>query len=269
MSKIVVILYFVFISFGNFCFADFVDVATVKVNDKLVRKMARNNFTPYLICLSEFNPNDTLTISVWTDYFGENNSYLTYLNKTTNEIDTVSRNSPIILTEEMIRTPYLYSVTFIHNRNNNVSLDTWEIFETRNEPKIEKAYSDLNFFIDGLKAEFSISNDYFLDSIECNILSSVLDTRGSRLVGDTVLVSRNEIFDLFVLTDEEREYLSGFNSKDYVQLYNLDTRMYGQIYLDQNDINWISLRIANFSGSKLRLNFVFQENRFKLKSVLG
>lgn len=266
MNRLIII--FSFIALGNFCFADFVDVATVEVNGNLVRKLTRNNSTPYLICLSEFNTNDTLTISVWTDYGGERNSYLTYQDKLTNKKDSINRLSKILLTQEMIENPHSFSVTFIHERNGVIAENTWELFETTDNPRIEKAYSDLNQFIEELKTSFSNADDLFLDSIECNISSPLLDKTGLRQTMDTIVVSQNEILELMILTEEERVYLSKFNSKDYVQLYNLGTKMYGQIYIDNENVSWISLRLANFSGSSLTFNFVFENNRFKVKSII-
>ncbi|MDX1373137.1 MAG: hypothetical protein R3321_11735, partial [Nitrososphaeraceae archaeon] len=234
------LLIFSLIALSNSCFADFVDIATIKVNGKLIRKLTRNNSSPYLICLSEFKPNDIMTISVWTDYGGEYNSYLTYKNKLTNEVDTINRKSKIILTEDMITNPYQFSVSFIHERNNKITENSWTIFESTNNARVEKAYSHLNQFIEELKTNFSNMDDFFLDSIECNISSPKLDKKGLRQTKDTIFISQNNILELLTLTDEEIEYLSEFNSKDYVQLYNIGTQMYGQIYIDNENLNWIS-----------------------------
>jgi hypothetical protein len=265
MNKLLII--FSLISLSNSCFADFVDVATIEVNGNLVRKLTRNNSSPYLICFSEFKPSDTLTIKVWTDYGGEYNSYITYQNKVTNRKDSIHRLSEIILTEKMIENPHLFSVIFIHERNGSTTKNTWEIFESTDDPRIEKAYSQINQFIESLKSDSSNLNDFLMDSIECNISSPKLDKNGLRQAGDTILVSRKDIRKFLILTSEERKYLSEFNSKDYVQLYNLSTRMYGQIHIENENFNWVSLRIANFSDSKVLFHFVFENNQYRVKSI--
>lgn len=265
MNRLLILL--CFISISNISLADFVDIATVKINGKLVRNLTRDS-NPYLINLEKFNVNDTLTITVWTDYGGEYNSYLTYQNKVTNEIDSVGRRSKILLTEAMLNTPYLFSVTFIHSINGEPSEVTWKIFETTDHPRIEKVYTQTNAFVENLKSAIPITDDFFMDSIACNIASPKLDKKGLRQAGDTILVARADIFNLLVLTEEEKEYLIDFNAVDYVQLYNIKTRMYGHLDMGKAEINWISLRLANFSGSRLRFNFVFENNRYKVNSIL-
>lgn len=265
MNKILFI--FSLITLTNTCFADFVDVATVQVNGNLVRKLTRNNSSPYLICFSEFEPFDTLTLKVWTDYGGEYNSYIIFQDKVTEKKDSIHRLGKIILTKEMIENPHLFAVTFIRERDGSTTKDTWEIFESTDDARIEKTYSQLNQFIESLKSDSTNLNDFLMDSIECNISSPILDKDGLRQPGDTILVSRKDIRKYLILTSEERKYLFEFNSMDYVQLYNLSTSMYGQIYIDNENLNWVSLRIANFSDSNILFHFVFENNYYKVKSI--
>jgi hypothetical protein len=263
-----ILLLFGLILFNNFCFADFVDIATVEVNGKMIRKLTRNNGAPYLICLSNFKPGDTLTIDVWTDYGGQYNSHLIYQNKLTQETDSIHRLSKIILTKEMIEIPHLFAVNFIQKYKGENIKNTWEIFETTNNARIEQCYDQLNQFVESLKANFSNEHDFFLDSIECNIAQANTDENGRReKLQEIVMISQKEFPKLINLTEEEEEYLKDFNAKDYVQLYNTYTRMYGQLVIDSENLQWVQLKIVSFKGARLIFEFEFQGDKLKLKSV--
>lgn len=60
--------------------ADFVDIAILKVNGVLVRKLTNNNSGTYFVNLNKFKVGDTLSIQIRTDHGAERNSYISIKN---------------------------------------------------------------------------------------------------------------------------------------------------------------------------------------------
>ncbi|TNE54316.1 MAG: hypothetical protein EP338_07840 [Bacteroidetes bacterium] len=82
--------------------ADFVDIATIKVNNTLVRKVTNNSRSPYLINLSKFRIGDTLKIDVWTDHGAERNSFITIKNEESHHTDTLDYGEHFIITSDLL-----------------------------------------------------------------------------------------------------------------------------------------------------------------------
>lgn len=250
----------------GYSYADFVDIATVKINGQLVRKLTRNSPSPYHICLKEYNVNDTLTIDVWTDTGRERLAFLTYTNKASGHKDSTYLKRGILITEDMILHPHVFTVVYLYEGREKITASSWDIFETTLNPQIEKVYNQLNQFVDSLKNGGNI--DAFMgDSVLINYTVSFSNQYVNRKRLDSAVFYYSNVTSYLILKEEEMEYLKGFNAKDYVQLYNLSTRMYGRLNINSNNLKSFSLRLSNYSED-ITFEFSFEDHRYKLVSVI-
>ena len=255
------------------CFADFVDVAEIHVNNELVRRVARNE-SPYLISLNKFKLGDTLTFSIWTDHGGERNSYFSYVNLISGLRDTLQETNELILTESLINEPHLFSVTLIYERESKTIKSKWEVFKIIKNPKIENIYNTSNKFVSTIlelnrsKNQENELNIIISDTVFFNYSPKIInDTLIRILLIKSIFVSSGNSIDYLSFNSLELDYFNEFNSKDCMQLFNLNSDLSGELKINEHNLNSFELSIMTYSRERLIFKFISKGNIYILSEV--
>lgn len=249
--------------------ADFVDIATIKVNNTLVRKVTNNSRTPYLINLGKFNIGDTLKIDVWTDHGAERNSFIKIKNEETQHIDSLNRKEYFIITSDLLKYKHSVAVTYIYSHPMEMNI-TWDICTITPNNRIELFYENINdlrdFLISTSNYKPNFSSTILIDSVMVNFKSKKLKNVIQREVNDTITIAQDEIPKLLVFNEVEKSYIQRFNSIDYFQLYDITSDIHGYIKIDQDSLLY---GVVAFGGYKYKLefHFTFDQNSYVLTNI--
>jgi hypothetical protein len=249
--------------------ADFVDIATIRVNGKMVRKLTNNNSDPYLVNFSRFRPGDTVNIEIWTDHGAENNAFLTLRNLAAARVDTFDRKKEFLLTPEMLETEHLISVIYIYEYPREMKI-TWDICKIVPDDRIELVYAAVNNLKDLLISpdiwKSVSSSSVLMDSVtvDFNVVRS--GTTFERQAAKAVRYPKSQLSDIVRLTPAERSYLDAFEPIDYAQLYGLDTDLHVAIQVKEATIDRFSVTFGDFSW-QLRFSLLFVQGNYLLESI--
>lgn len=248
--------------------ADFVDIATIRVNQTLVRKLTHNHSQPYLVNLSRFKTGDTLKIEIWTDYGGQYNCTFVLENQETHGTDTLRWKDQIILTKELLEKEHRLTVIYQFSGQRM----SWNICVFTPDPQIEEVYHTLNnwsYFLNSASLHKGMFTSPVLsDSIETNFVQSLSKkTPENRVPRD---VSRHPIVhlsDILFFSEPEVSYLQKFIAEDYVKHYNLSSNIHGNLILDETDLSHFSF---SFGDNDYHLEFCFElkQSQYKLTRIL-
>ncbi|MBI3238948.1 MAG: hypothetical protein HYZ43_08945 [Flavobacteriia bacterium] len=244
--------------------ADFVDVATISINGKMIRKLTNNSRNPYLINLDNYHVGDTVSIKIWTDYGGENNAFVTVHQLINGHTDTLSKKNRFILTDEFFRDEFLISVTFIDPLNNRGY--NWNICKIVPDHRIEIVYEQLNDFTDLLLALKSKKEHIASPLLKDSVFVNFKQVSGVRQLTDTIGYPITRLYNLLQFTKTETSYLERFNAVDYMAQYDFETDMYASIRVEENTIDEMSLSFGDFTY-QLTFHFKWNEGSYLLERI--
>ncbi len=250
--------------------ADFVDIAILKVNGVLVRKLTNNNQNPYFVNLSRFHIGDTLCIQIRTDHGAEKHSYITLKNLENNHHFVLDKENRFIISNELLQKKHLLSVTYVLDYPEEMEI-TWDICKIIPNDQIEKVYASINELRDYLisvsngkpKSSASILNDsittnYQLSPTKKGVLEKVLK--------DTLNYSINKIRDFLVLNQSEKTFIKQIDAIDYVKLHDFTGNMYGSITTGDDGIDTFCFFFGDFNY-RLEFHFAYMKDKYILEKI--
>lgn len=261
MRPILFCLTFLFILSAR---ADFVDIATIRVNGNKIRKFTNNTKTPYLLNLSEYKVGDTLSVSLWTDYGGQRNSSVTIENLKTSKVDTLDWEKSCLITEEMLKSEFLISAIF-HTGKFDIH---WDICKLIPDQKIEWIYQTINQLADSLKGPNINLSHLAPDSMLIHV-QNIREDSGVFLPGQTTYKSiTNNLTKFIKIGAAEREFLDRFNATNYKELvdFHPQYKVHGYINIREEDLDTFEFIIADFK-TKTSFEFYFNEGKYILKEI--
>jgi hypothetical protein len=260
LLKSSILLFSLFLS--TFALADFVDIATVRVNDSIIRKLTRNQVQPYLICLSNFSVGDTLNIDIWTDSWSENNCDVIYKNLENGTTDTLKRKQDYIITEDLLNSEFLISVVYYSFSREPTP---WNICKIVPDNKIELIYSQLNEFTNLLKSNSSDYSEFIDTAVSINFAVKNSDHKVQRSLITQTFVDEQQLQKILVSTKAEIDYLLKFKSTDHVShvQYDYETKVHANLWLDEPELSKIKLSLGNFD-EYIQYYFEFSEGHLIL-----
>lgn len=248
--------------------ADFVDVATISVNGKMVRKLTNNSRDLYLINFDNYHRGDTVNVDIWTDYGGENHSFVTLQNVLNSKTDTLSKKNQFILTEEIKSNEFLISVTFVDPFGSNHGY-TWNICKIVPDHRIEVVYESINELKELLVSlntkKSQISSTVLTDSLTVNFKPAQSGNE-MRQLSDTVNYSISKLSGILQFNKTEMSYLKHYNAVDYADQYDFETNLHGSIQVAENSIDHFSVSFGNFTYRWL-FNFQWDSEKYILESI--
>lgn len=250
--------------------ADFVDMATISINNKFIRKVTNNSPQTYLLHLSKDQAGDTLRITLWTDHGGERNAYITLTDIETRETIEFPADHYHILNSTFLEHNFLISAKFVYTYPREFEI-TWDIFQTTSSPQIEQLYTSLNQFVDFMTFTRYRSaiwyKTFILDSIQTNFVwIAQSHAPNQRISSDTVLQSGSRFYQFLLLNDSEKEYFENFDANNYFKMYNLHSSIHGTLKIDQQHLDHYSFEMRN-RDYRLRFEFIYRDNRYLLDGI--
>lgn len=251
-----------------FAQADGVDMASIYINGKLVRRMTRNQYTPYEICLKDNLPGDTLSFRIWTDYGGEKQAYILLINQRTGHADSLSCIKPIILTNELLQDAYQVSVVYLDA--NNEEWDRWLFCVLSINPAIENCYRIAKQFKDVLMDMNSsltsdLADSLFMDSIQINFRTTVNQSVIKRIKTDTTILDQKSLTEVLRLNPKELIFLKKFDPIDHLSYYANDTHWHGNISFS-HDFETFVLSFQNYNFG-FKFHFKHIQERYVLSQM--
>jgi|GEM_PF-4339457 len=266
-KTIVCVLFFLCSLHAN---ADFVDVATVRVNGKMIRKVTHNSLRPYLISFGQFRVGDTLHVAVWTDHGAQHHAFVTIRNLATGELDTLPRNNRFLLTPAILETAHLISVTFIYE-SGLVRESKWDICKIIPDQRIEQVYASADALPKLLLAlktkKAGITSPILKDSVLVGW--KLLPTPGgvmARSMTGAVSYAAGQLYKVLQLTPAEKRYLERFNAVDYVQMYDFETNFHGNVLVDALTLDTFRVSFGDFTY-QLLFDFAFDGAQYQLAKI--
>lgn len=265
-----ILILFGFILISNKAQADFVDIATISVNGKTIRKVTNNSSEPYLVNLSKYQIGDTLKISVWTDYGGEMNSFITIKNNESLKIDTLTNNGKFIINSDVLIKKHSVTVHYV-SYDNEKQIATWNICTIIPDEKIELVYKKSNELRDYLISTIKktkINPSILADSIFMNF-KLVTNKNGSvskKILTDTIQINKQLVPKQLNFNKDEKLYIEEFNSIDYFQLYNLFSEIHGTIKINQPSLNDFIVVFGSYKY-KYEFHFIYKQNEYFLSKI--
>lgn len=254
--------------------ADFSDIATIKVNGTLIRKVINNTSDPYLINLSAFKVGDTLSVFVKTDMGIEDNSIVTIKNLVSGKIDTFNDKNQLLLTNEVLKTEHLISVVYINIDDD--SRTYWDICKIIPNPIIEEIYYSANLLgktLLSLETEKGkVASTILQDSILIGYKWGKSD-KGSffRIPSDTISYSKSQLWNFVKLSPNEKKLLRNFDSKNYMMMDDYQSQEYeATVHIDlninENELNKFQV-VFGTNTNRLVFDFKRVENQYKLELI--
>jgi hypothetical protein len=252
MIKFNILLFFAFIA--TFAKADFVDVATLSVNGKQIQKLTNNKGVHYLVNLNAHHVGDTLHLDIWTDYGGEDHAFFSIQNMDTQQIDTLSRSNNIVLTETILSTKHLITVTFLHKNYTSA----WEICMITPDDRIEKVYQRMNAFIDCLNStkfkSIACLSTFSKDTVACNFNLSHFNKDSLRRMKEPEKWLNPEVISTNLkFTKNERKAFESFDAANYMEQYTIlwSTKVFFDTKIDETNFQWFSITIGDYNDQLL------------------
>lgn len=251
--------------------ADFVDIAILKVNGVLVRKLTNNNQNPYFVNLSSFHVGDTLNIQIRTDHGAEENAYVSIKNLENNHKFVLTRENQFIISTELLQKKHLLSVTYVRDYPEEIEI-TWDICKIIPDDQIEKVYSSIDEFCDFL---LSVSNGKpnFYSSILADSITTnyVIKPSGKgfpeKILKDTLNYPITKMCQFLILNNTEKLLIKNIRAIDYVSLYDFSSNLYGSIVIGDEDIDTFMFMFGDFTHLT-RCYFQYSNGKYKLKKLL-
>lgn len=250
--------------------ADFVDIATLKVNGKLVRRLTNNNHVPYLVNLSRFHAGDTLSVQIRTDHGAENNSYLSLQNLENKSKQLLTKDHYLIITTDLLQKKHLLSVTYILDYPEETEV-TWDICTFTPDEQIEQVYASINELRDLLLSAPNkkppFSSTLFMDSITTNYQLSVAENGiRNKILKDTLNYSITKISDFLVLNPTEKTFIQKIDAIDYVKLHDFTSQLHASIILPPQNLDTFQFLFGDFDHSA-RFLFRYIDGQYKLEKI--
>lgn len=267
MIKYNIFLYFTFIV--SFVKADFVDVATLSINGKQIQQLTNNKSVHYLVNLNAHHVGDTLHLDIWTDYGGEEHAFFSIQNMDTHQIDTLNSSNNIVLTETVLTTKHLITVTFLHKNYSSA----WEICMITPDDRIEKVYQRMNAFIDCLyspKFKFiACLSTFSKDSVACNFNLSHFNKDSLQRMKEPEQWLKPEVISTNIkFTRNERKAFESFDAANYMEQYTIlwSTKVFFDTQIDETDFQWFSISIGDYDD-QLLFYFTKTKDEYLLEKI--
>lgn len=250
--------------------ADFVDMATLSVNGRFVRKVTQDATQPYLVNLSQYKTGDTLRIKLWTDHGAERNAYITLTHLESKEEIEFSADHYYLMDESFLKNEYSISAHFVYEHPKEFEV-SWSVFETTLSDQIEQLYYSLDDFVEFMifsRYRSNVQWDRFIaDSVSLNyVWISQSHGADQRTPTETLRHSGTHYSRFLPLTDTEKEYFERFDASDYYKLYNMRSPFYGSIRINNEDLDHYSFEMNNWEYT-VRFEFVYRDNRYLLEGI--
>ncbi|HLP57029.1 MAG TPA: hypothetical protein VK151_18465 [Fluviicola sp.] len=262
------ILLFICILSACLAKADFVDIATISVNGKMVRKLTNNSRDLYLINFDNYQIGDTVKVKIWTDYGGEQSCFVTLKNLLSNDTDTLGKKKQFMLTEEIMSGEFLVSVTFFDPFDTN-RFYKWDICKIVPNHRIEVVYETINemknLLLSLKSKKNTVSSPLLKDSLYVNFRLPKPGTE-TRLLSDTTYYPATKLSDILQFTKTEISYLERYNSVDYFQQYDFETDIHGSIRVAEATLDHFQVSFGAFNYS-FSFDLQWDSEKYILESI--